>query len=321
MLRVNFSIIIIKMSADSNVTASSAINKSLTTNSTDFVYQSSHHDLNDQFQWDKKAQGLLLSAYFYGYIFPNLIGGSLAEIYGGRKVIFLALIISSVVTALSPLTADDNFIFLFIMRLILGLMAGFLYPAMHQIISKWAPFEEKGKFVSTLLGGVFGTVITWPLTGYICEHYGWKYGFYAPAIFAFVVSLLWLYFVHDSPRVHPRITKTEKDLIEKSLGGTNGNSKKAWPPMGQVLKSPSFYALLLLHFGGTFGLFFLITAAPKFMSEVLKFKLTEAGILSSLPYLARLIAGYIFGSIGDVLRNRNMFSTTVIRKSFCVFCE
>lgn len=278
------------------------------------------HGDDDTFEWDKKSQGLLLSAYFYGYIFPNLLGGSLAEIYGARKVIFIAMFLSSVVTSLSPFAASDNFIFMFIMRMILGILAGFFYPASHQLISKWSPPDEKGKFVFTLMGGIFGTVISWPLTGYLAENYGWRTGFHIPAAVSFVISFLWLYLVHDSPSTHTRISKEEKDMIEKSLGGTSTN-KKAWPPMQDVLTCPKFYSLLLLHFGGTFGLFFLITAAPKFMSEVLKFKLTEAGILSSLPYLARLIFGYIFGSAGDFLKQKNILSTTGIRKTFCVFCE
>lgn len=32
---------------------------------------------------------------------------------------------------------------------------------MHNLIAKWAPPNEKGKFVATLLGGTFGTVVTW----------------------------------------------------------------------------------------------------------------------------------------------------------------
>lgn len=176
--------------------------------------------------------------------------------------------------------------------------------------------------MSSLLGGIFGTVLTWPLTGLIIEKFGWRFAFYVPAVFALVMSMFWLYLVSDSPANHPRITKGEKDLIEKSLGSAVSTGKKSsWPPMGQMLLSPRFYALLVLHFGSTWGLFFLITAAPKFMSEVLMFKLTEAGILSSLPYLARLIFGFVFGSIGDRLRHKNLLSVTTIRKMFCVFCK
>lgn len=56
-------------------------------------------------------------------------------------------------------------------------------------------------------------------------------------------------------------------------------------------------------------------------SQVLGFKLSHAGILASLPYLARFISGFIFGSIGDAARKNGWMSVTAIRKFFCIFCE
>lgn len=57
------------------------------------------------------------------------------------------------------------------------------------------------------------------------------------------------------------------------------------------------------------------------MTEVLDFNLAKAGYFSSLPPLARLICGFGFGSLGDMLRRKEIFSVTAIRKSFCLFCE
>lgn len=93
------------------------------------------------------------------------------------------------------------------------------------------------------------------------------------------------------------------------------------PPFLSLLTSLPFLALMVLHYGNLWGLYFLITAAPTFMNEVLGFNLAHAGILASLPYLARLFAGFIFGSIGDSLRGNQMMSVTMIRKSFCLFCK
>lgn len=74
------------------------------------------------FKWSNHDQNLLLSGYFYGYLLPNLCGGFVAERYGGKIVIFLVLFLSSIITALSPLTANDNFWFLFAARVTLGLL-------------------------------------------------------------------------------------------------------------------------------------------------------------------------------------------------------
>lgn len=56
------------------------------------------------------------------------------------------------------------------------------------------------------------------------------------------------------------------------------------------------------------------------MNEVLKFNLGKAGILASLPYLARFFAGIVFGSLGDYLLRTERLSATSIRKLFCIFC-
>lgn len=89
---------------------------------------------------------------------------------------------------------------------------------MHNIVSHWAPPEERGKFISTLLGGTFGTVITWPLAGILVESCGWSWAFYVPALITFIVTILWYALVYDTPAEHPRIELTEREYIEKSLG-------------------------------------------------------------------------------------------------------
>lgn len=96
---------------------------------------------------------------------------------------------------------------------------------------------------------------------------------------------------------------------------------QSWPPLLSMLKSIPFWSLFLLHFGNLWGLYFLLTGAPKFMNEVLKFNLAKAGILASLPYLARFFAGILFGSLGDYLLRSERLSATTIRKVFCLFCK
>lgn len=171
-----------------------------------------------------------------------------------------------------------------------------------------------------MLGGTFGTVITWPLAGILVEAVGWVYAFYIPSIISAFATICWFYLVADTPSKHPRIMATEKEFIEKTLIGV-GDNKKSFPPIRGLLASIPFWALLILHYGNLWGLYFLITAAPKYMNSVLGFNLASAGFLSALPYLARMIAGFIFGSIGDYIRMKNIMSVTAVRKSFTMFCK
>lgn len=76
--------------------------------------------MKDTYRWSNYEQNLLLSAYFCGYVGPNLIAGMLAERFGGRILIFVVFLLSSIITALSPFTASDDFNHLFWARVMLG---------------------------------------------------------------------------------------------------------------------------------------------------------------------------------------------------------
>lgn len=174
-------------------------------------------------------------------------------------------------------------------------------------------------FVSSMLGSKLGIAVTWPLMGFVTAVLGWRAAFYVTAFIGFVVSYLWLNIVADSPDVHPSITTSEKEFIQDSLGLIIAK-KEEFPPIMKMLKSPPFYALLFLHFSDVWGVFFLLTSAPMFMNQVLKFDIKNAGLVSSLPYIARLICGIAFGLFGDYLMSRGI-GATKIRKLFCIFCE
>ena len=117
MLRVNFSITLIGMVEPS---ASEKLVETLSEGANGTTTEVSTIEMEHRYSWSKYEQSLLLGSYFWGYIFPNLMGGFLAERYGGRNVIFITLFLSALVTAASPLAANDNFVFMFGARLVLG---------------------------------------------------------------------------------------------------------------------------------------------------------------------------------------------------------
>jgi MFS transporter, ACS family, solute carrier family 17 (sodium-dependent inorganic phosphate cotransporter), other len=188
------------------------------------------------------------------------------------------------------------------------------------MISHWAPKEEKGKFISALLGGILGNIVTWGVLGNIIEKFGWQYGFYIPSFITLAFLGFWYWQVTDYPEEHPTISDKEKQLIQKSIGD-GSKSEKQMAPIKSILTSIPFYALMILQYGNVWGLYSLQTAAPKFMTEALNFNLSHAGYLSSLPLLARLLCGFAFGFIGDYIAKRNFMSTTTTRKTFCLVCK
>lgn len=55
-------------------------------------------------------------------------------------------------------------------------------PAMHVLMRKWAPPEDRSWMLSVAVAGAFfGTIITYPVTAFLCEQgfdNGWASAFY-----------------------------------------------------------------------------------------------------------------------------------------------
>jgi MFS transporter, ACS family, solute carrier family 17 (sodium-dependent inorganic phosphate cotransporter), other len=272
-------------------------------------------------KWTKKDQSFVLGAYFYGYLSTSLIASIIVQKFSSKDLIGLSIFTSGIITGLSVLTVQESIVPFFLSRFVLGALAGFIYPSVHDLISRWSPPDEKGKFVFTMLGGNFGTIATWSTLGPIIDLLDWKCAFYISGMISMVFSVVWFCYVADAPAKHPRISKSELEYILSSLGDSVSKNHDQPLPVCDILTSVPFMALLILHFGNLFGLFFLITATPRFMTEVLGFNLSNAGFISSIPYLMRIIFGFLFGWIGDYQRNSKVLSVTVIRKFYCIFCE
>uniref|UniRef100_A0A8D8CG37 Sialin n=3 Tax=Culex pipiens TaxID=7175 RepID=A0A8D8CG37_CULPI len=317
MLRVNMSINLLAMVQPTTGNSTSAVN--VTTDNATTFSSDPVANYGPRYAWGQRTQSNILGAYFYGYLLTSLPAGLLAERYGPKALVTASFVGSAVVTAVTPALAAYSAWAVIGSRALIGLLAGFVYPTLHNLISRWIPPNERGKVIACISGGsTFGTVLTWPIAGILTEKFGWAYSFYLPALFVLLIAILWVALIEDSPAEHKSITPTERQFIEESFGDTISKTK-TFPPYKQVFTSLPYLALLVLHYGNFWGMNFFITQTPKFMNEVLGFKLANAGILSSLPYMARMFSGFFFGFIGDLIRQKDLLSTTAIRKSFCLF--
>lgn len=65
---------------------------------------------------------LILGSFFWGYICTEIPGGRLAEIIGTRRVFGYSMLISSLITLLTPLSATFGYAMVAALRIVLGFM-------------------------------------------------------------------------------------------------------------------------------------------------------------------------------------------------------
>lgn len=58
-----------------------------------------------EFAWSEKTQGIILGAFFLGYVTTNVPGGRMAEKMGGKLIYGLGVFLTAVLTVISPFAA------------------------------------------------------------------------------------------------------------------------------------------------------------------------------------------------------------------------
>ena len=58
------------------------------------------------FEWSEQLQGIILGAFFWGYVITHIPGGILAEKYGGKYTLSLGILSTAIFTLLTPLAIN-----------------------------------------------------------------------------------------------------------------------------------------------------------------------------------------------------------------------
>ncbi|XP_055704446.1 sialin-like [Phlebotomus papatasi] len=268
-----------------------------------------------EFDWDSKQQGLVLSSFFYGYIWTPVIGGIIASKIGGHYLFGMGIGVTAFLTLLTPLAAGLNIYVLVAVRIIEGIFEGVTYPCIHAIFSLWAPIYERSRMASfTFAGSYVGTVIALPLSGVLAVSWGWESVFYFFGAVGCVWCIAWLIIIKASPEADPFISEEEKLHILRSIGSSE--KKKIKHPWKAILTSTAVWAIISSHFAENWGFYTLMTQLPTFLKDSLGFDLGESGFLSGVPYLTMSCLMAVGGYLADWTQVKGYLTTRQVRRYF-----
>lgn len=252
---------------------------------------------------DKVQFGLLSSLFYLGYCFSQIPGGMLAERFGARNIVTIAVAWWSLFTTLTA--ASVNYVVLCIVRFFFGAGEGPMYPGNAVFNSYWFQKHEKGRASSALLAGsFFGPVIAPGISVAIMAWFGWHGVFYIFGVVGVVVALLWYFVGRNKPEEHPWISEREKALIIENR--SISSSKKKTAPWKQYLKNYRFWAVGVQYLVVIYMNTFFLTWLPTYLMEARNFSLKEMGLAASFPWLAICFSVLIGGAISDkILQKTN----------------
>ncbi|GIY75444.1 putative inorganic phosphate cotransporter [Caerostris extrusa] len=321
-MRVNLSVAIIAMVKATNTSNTTDSNAAIACPELledikyDDISSKNISRLTGEFEWNSKVQGVVLGAFFYGYVITQVPGGLIAEKYGAKWLFGIGMLLTSLFTLLTPLAARWSVWALVVVRVIEGLGEGVAFPAMNTLIGQWAPRLERSRIASFIYtGSNLGTVGTLAASGALSNSTflgGWPSVFYICGALGCVWFVLWALLIFETPESHPRISSEELAYIRE------GRENKARPPTPwkSILTSIPLWALVVAHTGQSWGFYTFFIQMPMYLSNILHFDLNKNGVLSALPNLMLSIVSIIAGIFADMIRSSGKLGITNIRKIF-----
>ncbi|KAK5640839.1 hypothetical protein RI129_009386 [Pyrocoelia pectoralis] len=276
-------------------------------------------DPHDLYDWDEETQGLILSSFYWGYIITHIPGGVLAEKFGGKYSLGIGILSTAFFTLITPVITrlvGGDWRLLCVLRVCVGLGEGTTFPAINALLAKWVPLSERSRLGSlTFAGSLLGTVLGTSVSGVLIKHtQDWASVFYLFGGLGVAWFVIWTLLCYSDPESHPFISDNEKNFLRKELESVSSDNKQI--PWREILTSVPLWALVAAQIGHDWGFFAMVTDLPKYMKDVLKFRIDENGLWSSLPYIVMWIVSIMSGWLCDWLIKKGYMNITFARKFF-----
>ncbi|CAG8482564.1 5485_t:CDS:2 [Paraglomus occultum] len=255
-----------------------------------------------EFNWSSTVEGWVFTSFLIGYLATQIIGGALADKFGGKIVFGTAAFVWSMFTVLTPLAAKHSLFSLILCRICLGVGEGAAFPSAHSLISAWIPQQEQTRAISMVTAMAYsGSIIALPTSSFLGSSVlGWESIFYVFGGVGLIWCMFWYVCGGNSPESEGfSLIEEESTIVGSSVGVLADyaiyklNMRVVVArKLAQVIGSLSIAICLLL------ATFVVSTAVQGILVITIGtglYGFTMAGLSVSLHDIAPLYAGTIFG--------------------------
>ncbi|GMT18769.1 hypothetical protein PFISCL1PPCAC_10066, partial [Pristionchus fissidentatus] len=218
-----------------------------------------------EFEWNKATSGSVLSAFFWGYAITQIFAGSLADRYGGERILYVSSLVWIILTIGTPLVLDIAALtgrpvpFCILLRVVTGVAQGFFMPSMASICSRNLNSTEKGRIFGFCLAGThLGVVIAGFIGSSLMTNYGWRSLFHCMG----ATALVWVAVYHAI------LSSTTEKRKSSNLPMLSVSETALDVPWRTLFSHPGFWAASVAHYAGSNAYFMIFNWLPTFFHDV-----------------------------------------------------
>ncbi len=246
------------------------------------------------------AFGAVLSAFTFGYAILQIPGGILADRFGAKKLLVIALVWWSIFTGMTGMAMSIGF--LITARVLFGVGEGLENGAQFKLIGDFFPSHQRSAASGLFLTSIaLGPAVVAPLAVWLLKVAGWHAMFYWFIVPGIIMAILIGFLIPHKPAegvVHTEITN------RKGL-------KATW---ADVMAHPTIWLAFFAYLFFNVAFWGLLGWMPSYLSQARHITLSALGMDASLPYWFGFLGLVILGILGNKLLYR--FRASMIAVSY-----
>jgi MFS family permease len=223
--------------------------------------------------------GVLLSAFYYGYVLAMAPVGWLAEKYGAQRVLATCAGVWSLATLCTGFAS--SFAGLLVLRLLLGVGESAAFPCASKLLAQTVRVSRLGVANGVLsFGYLLGPAVGTLLGGLLMTRFGWR-----PVFILFgVCSLAWLV--------------PWRGVVVAPAAPEPVASERV-PAFREILKQRALWGAAIGLFSGNYGFYFILAWLPFYLVKTRGFSIEAMAWTASWAYLLNAVSALFMGWLSD----------------------
>jgi sugar phosphate permease len=233
--------------------------------------------------------------FFWGYLLLQIPGGHLANSWSAKRLISILLVAWGLCAIGCGLVRTSRE--LWVMRFLLGVSEGAVWPATLVLLSHWFPRKERARANAIWMACLpLAVIVSSPLSGWILDHWNWRVMMIAEGALPFLWLIVWQAVIFDYPREARWVTAAERTYLE-SMIEPEALAEGSFTPYSvfRALIRPQVLLLTLICFLRNIADFGFLIWLPSALENAKKLSNTAVGSLITIPFMIG-IAAMIFNS-------------------------
>jgi MFS family permease len=248
--------------------------------------------------------GDAVGIFFWGYMLLQIPGGYLAQRWSAKRFVSILLVVWGASSVGCGLVQTGRQFWL--MRFVLGVAEGGVWPATLVLLSHWFPRAERARANAYwMLCLPVSLIVSSPLSGWILGRWDWRVLLISEGALPFLWLVIWWWMIDDHPPQARWISAQERDDLVNTLRRESSELEPVRPVTYlRALLRPQVLAMVAIYFllnCGNYGYLFWLPSAlenAKKMSHLL------VGILFSIPYVVTAVGMALLSRHSDRKRER-----------------